>query len=163
MINKKIKMDTSIVEILERDFFDNFNISRLKDAYMDLCKSKSSVESRKIVYKQVLKLVKLGALVKEGDKHSHHAIYKKTDLFSELTFSKINQIAINNLEYKLHKYNVDMISTASESEEYLQLAKSFPNMEEQLKKRHHLASYESSKLLGQIKAVKTLLTLQEGL
>ncbi len=156
-------MDTSIVEILERDFFDNFNISRLKDAYMDLCKSKSSVESRKIVYKQVLKLVKLGALVKEGDKHSHHAIYKKTDLFSELTFSKINQIAINNLEYKLHKYNVDMISTASESEEYLQLAKSFPNMEEQLKKRHHLASYESSKLLGQIKAVKTLLTLQEGL
>ena len=162
MINKKIKMDTSIVEILERDSFDNFNISRLKDAYMNLCKSKSSVESRKIVYKQVLKLVKLGALVKEGNKHSHHAIYKKTDLFSEITFSKINQIAISALESKLHEYKVDMISTVSESEEYLQLAKSFPNMSEQLKEKHQLAANNSSKLLGQIKAVNTLITLQEN-
>jgi len=163
MINKRIKMDTFIVEILEKDSFDNFSISQLKDAYMDLCKNKSSVESRKFVYKQTLRLVKLGGLIKEGDKNSHHATYKKTYLFSKITLSKRNQVAINNLESKLHKYNVDMISTASESEEYLQLAKSFPNMEEQLKRRHHLASYESSKLLGQIKAVKTLLTLQEGL
>jgi len=163
MVDKKIKMDTFIVEILEKDSFDNFSISQLKDAYVDQCNNKSSVESRKFVYKQVLRLVKLGGLIKEGDKNSHHATYKKTYLFSKIIFSKRNQIAINNLESKLHEYNDDMISTVSESEEYLKLAKSFPNMEMQLKKRHYLATDKSSKLRGQIKAVKTLLTLQEGL
>lgn len=162
MVNTKIKMDTFIVEILEKDSFDNFSISQLKDAYMGLCKNKSSVESRKFVYKQVLRLVKIGGLIKEGDKNSHHATYKKTYLFSKITFSKRNQIVINNLESKLHEYNVDMISTVSESEEYLQLAKSFPSMEAQLKEQHHLATDKSSKLRGQIKAVKTLITLQEG-
>ena len=179
MVDKKIKMNTFIVEILEQDSFDNFSISQVKDAYVNLCNDKSSSESRKFIYKQILRLVKLGGLTKEGDKNSRSATYKKTYLFSKIKFitrnefTKLgeinledafinNNIAMNNLETKLHGYNVDMISAIGESEEYIQLAETFPRMKVQLQEKHCLARNRSSKLRGQIKAIKTLIRLQEA-
>lgn len=181
-MNKKIKMNIFMIKIFETDSFDNFSISELKDEYINQCSDVSPIEARKFVYKQALRLVKEGVLKKIGNKNSHNTLYRKTALFSKIVFiekntitptDKANQpevliensdeIVINNLEKKLHRYNVDLMSAIGESEEYSQLAKLFPKMKKQLKRKHHLAKDKSSKLVGQIKAVKTLIHLQECL
>nr|WP_139295884.1 response regulator [Moritella viscosa] len=174
-------MNTFIAEILEKDSFDNFSISQLKDAYVSLSTDTSPVESRKFVYKQILRLIKLGGLMKDGDKNSRSATYRKTNLFNKIVFIKKNRliqsdktlspenplkkkkISIHELEEKLHKYKIDMISTVGESEEYIELAKSFPDMKVPLKEKHHLARDKSYKLIGQIEAVKMLIRLQASL
>ena len=184
MIDKKIKINTSIAKILEKDTFNNFTISQLKNAYINRSTGMTPVEARKFVYKQVLKLVAHGALTKKGDKHSRNATYKKTDLFSRIKMieaSEKDPLAKTNisnelikshsnvtvddleLEIKLHEYKVDMMSAIGESDEYIRLAKSFPDMKIQLNEKYHLARDKSSKLLGQIKAVRTLMHLQESL
>lgn len=176
MINKEIKMDAAIVEILEKDSFDNFNISQFKDAYANICNDKSAVETRKLVYKQVLRLVKHGALIKEGDKNSHNITYRKVDFFSQITFIKKTKViklekanaftvpnkGISTLEEKLHEYKIDMMTAIGESEEYIKLAQLFPEMKVQLKEEYHLARDKSAKLLGQIKAIKTIIYIQES-
>ena len=55
-----------------------------------------------------------------------------------------------------------MMSAIGESEEYIQLLNQFPDMKPELSENYHLARNRSSKLLGQIKAIKTMLSLREG-
>lgn len=96
MVNKKIKMNSFIAEILEKDSFDNFTISKLKDEYVSLSRNLNPIESRKFVYKQILRLMKQGALMKEGDKNSRIAIYRKTNLFNKIIFIKKNKLVVSD-------------------------------------------------------------------
>tara|TARA_R110001599_G_scaffold353829_1_gene599381 strand:- start:22555 stop:23082 length:528 start_codon:yes stop_codon:yes gene_type:complete len=172
-------MNTFLVEILIKDSFDHFTISKLKDSYLQVSGDKCTVDTRKFVYKQVLRLVKYKVLHKEGVKHSHDVIYKKTDLFNDVTFvgkdpkthlvlqSKLSK-PINSSESTLHseledmlqQYKVDMMSAIGESEEYIRLLNYFPEMKDVLSDNYHNARNKSSKLLGKIKAVNTILSLR---
>lgn len=55
-----------------------------------------------------------------------------------------------------------MMSALGESEEYIELVKSFPSMTVQLKEKYHLARDKGYKLIGQMKAVKALIHLQKN-
>ncbi|NRA85590.1 MAG: response regulator [Gammaproteobacteria bacterium] len=180
MFKIEIKVNSLIVEILEDQSFNDFTISELKDEYINLSIDRPPVEARKFVYRQVLRLVKRGLLSKEDDKKFKRITYRKTELFSRVVLIKKNQIneqyynlfsdvikndstsAKTSLEAKLHEYKVNMLSVKAESEEYIQLAKLFPDMKEQLKEKYNLARDQSSKFLGQIKAINTLIYLQRG-
>ncbi|MDX2367981.1 MAG: response regulator [Colwellia sp.] len=177
-----IRMNVSLVEILERNSFDRFTISQLKDAYLIVSGDECSVETRKFVYKQVLRLLNYKVLYKEGRKHSHDVTYTKTDLFSDVAFigrkSKVNLIlkpkspkpknisesALKpELENTLQQYKVDLMSAIGESEEYIRLLNSFPELKNVLSDNYHNARDKSSKLLGKIKAINTILSLSEQL
>jgi hypothetical protein len=172
-------MNVFLVKILEKDSFDHFTISKLKDSYLLVSGDKCTVDTRKFVYKQILRLLKYKVIYKEGVKHSHDVIYKKTDLFSDVTFiekypkadlilkPKLSEQTKNNetrlhseLEGTLQQYKVDMMSAIGESEEYIRLLNTFPEMKNVLSDNYHNARNKSSKLLGKIKAVNTILSLR---
>ena len=116
----------------------------------------------------------LSLIEKIGEKNSQKAIYKKTVIFNTVSFEKkVNGISQKSsqknvksehllpLEAHLKAYQVDMMASIGESEEYIRLFEQFPELKEQLSEKYHLARDQSSKLLGQIKAIKTVLSLRE--
>jgi hypothetical protein len=147
---------------------------KLKDEYLNrsekvLCSS----EARRYAYKHLIKLVKLGALTRIGVKGSHKMVYKKTASFNDVVFipeleeqkkdivvfdkEKLKSSAIEKLEEALQQYNADMMAAIGESEEYIRLIGSVPEMGDSLTEKYYLARDKSAKLLGKIQAVETVI------
>jgi hypothetical protein len=173
-------MNFYLAEILKKNSFNHFSISQLNSAYIDISGRKCPLESRRFVYKQVLRLLKFKVLYKNGEKNSRHATYEKTDLFNKATFinknlkntisrpltiSGLNKgIKLTNhsdLEDRLQQYKVDMMAAIGESEEYKRLLNSFPEMKNILNKNYYNSRDKSSKLLGKINAINTVLSMTE--
>ena len=172
MIN--IKMSVLLAEILKNKDFNNFTVMKLKDEYLNrsekiLCSS----EARRYVYKHLIKLVKFGALTRVGMKSSHKMVYKKTASFNEVVFipereeqkrdivvfdeEKLKNSTIGKLEEVLQKHKADMMAAIGESEEYIRLIGSVPEMGDSLTEKYYLARDKSAKLLGKIQAVETVI------
>lgn len=182
-MRKEIKMNNFLVEILKNETFDNFTVTQLRDRYLESSKSVSGTnEARKYVYKQILRLVGLGVLIKKGKKNSQTTLYKKTDSFEATSFltkehgdevinestsrivKKSNESSsFKQLECTLNEYKVDMMSAIGETEEYIKLLETFPQMKEPLRESYELARDNSSKLLGQIKALKKAISIAQGI
>ena len=163
-----IKIDVLLAKILEKEEFNRFSVVKLRDEYLHFSPATlSSNEARRYVYKHILRLVKLGVLTKSGTKNSHKIIYKKTNLFNDANFiAREEQLPVSNqkkLETILKEYKVELMSTIGESEEYIRIFESFPEMKEQLKDKYQTARDKKSKLLGNIKAVQTALVIQSVL
>lgn len=179
---KKIRLDSLLIPILKKDSFDSFTVIELRNEYLHHSKDKlCPLETRKFVYKQILRLVNLGVLVKNGKKNSQDSVYKKTNLLREISIEENNKVSIipmdkvdtfsgnivdkktlQQLEKKLNEYQVDMMSSIGESEEYIRLYESYPEMKDRLKTSYHLARDRSSKLLGRIKAIETTIFIQRN-
>lgn len=170
-------MDPLLINIIGRESFNNFKVPELRDQYLSQVEGRCPAECRRYIYKQVLRLIKLGLLEKKGAKNSHNAVYIKTKMFHEVklvnkedqeprteegVITNVGPNSYSMLEDKLKEYQVDMMSAIGESEEYIQLLNQFPDMKAELSKNYHLARNRSSKLLGQIKAIKTMMSLREG-
>lgn len=182
-MRKEIKMNNFLVQILKNETFDNFTVTQLRDKYIEISTFVSgSNEARKYVYKQILRLVGLGVLIKKGKKNSQTTLYKKTDLFDATSFitkghndevinespsqivNKSNESSsLKQLECTLNEYKVDMMSAIGETEEYIKLLDTFPQMKEPLRDSYELARDNSSKLLGQIKALKKAICIAQGI
>jgi len=180
MSNVSIAINEHIYSILMDEQFDNFTVLQLRDIYLS-CKetTTSMVEARKIVYRQILRLLKLGVLEKNEAERPRKPTYAKTALFYEAELQprvKITQSeqanimpdsikqdvtdkhhnVIQKLEEKLKQYQVDLLASIGESEEYMHLYETLPEMKSHLEMQYHQARERSSKLLGQIKAIKTV-------
>ncbi|MDO6642094.1 response regulator [Shewanella sp. 5_MG-2023] len=169
-----MKICTRLHTILQDESFNNFRVSQLRDAYLAISPTnKDSVEVRKYVYRQILRLVKKGLLLKKGTKNSKRITYQKSDLFHEASFiseRKVNKpeltnastrLAVQQLEKRLKESEVDLLTSIGESEEYMRLYQSFPEMKTHLESQYLQARENSSKLLGQIKAIKSVLAHQQ--
>jgi len=171
---KNIKMSVLLAEILKNKDFNKFTVMKLKNEYLNrsekvLCSS----EARRYAYKHLIKLVKLGALTRIGVKGSHKMVYKKTALFNDIVFipeleeqkkdivvfdkEKLKSSAIEKLEEALQKHKADMMAAIGESEEYIRLIGSVPEMGDSLTEKYYLARDKSAKLLGKIQAVETVI------
>ncbi len=177
MSKPSIKINAQLNSILQDENFDNFSVTRLRDAYLAISSTtKEPIEARKYVYRQIHKLVKEGLLLKKGTKNSKRIVYQKSELFIETKFivqnttaTTANQItsvpsttndAIRQLEERLKESEVDLLTSIGESEEYMRLYQSFPEMKAHLESQYLQAREKSSKLLGQIKAIKSVLSHQ---
>ena len=180
-MRKEIKMNNFLVDILKNETFNNFTVIQLRDKYLEISKSVSCKdEARKYVYKQILRLVGFGLLIKKGKKNSQTILYKKTDLFDATSFiikehgdevgkesspiivKKTNKSSsLKQLESTLNEYKVDMMSAIGETEEYIKLLDDFPQMKEPLRESYELARDKSSKLLGKIKALKKAISIAQ--
>jgi hypothetical protein len=171
-------MNNHIVEILNDESFNNFTVIQFRDKYLKYSRSVSCKdEARKYVYKQILRLVGFGLLLKKGKKNSQTVLYKKTDLFETTTFvlkgegevvkkeiapeiiNTKKSSSLKQLECTLNEYKVDMMSAIGETEEYIKLLNTFPEMKEQLRESYELARDRSSRLLGQINALKKAVSI----
>ncbi|WP_036798619.1 hypothetical protein [Photobacterium marinum] len=183
MSNKPIKINQYLYFILMDDQFDNFTVIEMRDAYLSKFDNHlDTTEARKIVYRQILRLQRRGLLEKNGANNARDSRYKKTALFYESDLqphpkdaSPVRQInncghideckdpVIQQLKERLKQCEVDLLTSIGESEEYMRLYESFPEMKEHLESQYLQARENSSKLLGQIKAIKIVLTHQKKL
>lgn len=173
-------MNEDLIRIIEDRYFDRFTISELKAAYLELSGEPCPFKARKYIYKQTLRLLRLNLVSKVGHKYSHNAIYLKTDLFGDVrfistplkkrnktreTFTKLISplpVSTNTELNTLIQYKVEMMSAIGEIEEYIRLLKAYPEMETELTSDYHNAKDKKAKLLGQIKAINTLLSYKSS-
>jgi len=176
MPKKPIKVTTSIYSIFITDDLNNFTVSEMRSAYMEVTGEIDPVLSRKMVYRQILRLQKLGMLEKIDSENVKEHRYNKTNVFYQtgLTTEKLKnkqtslmpvkspeKITSSLLDERLKQCEVDLIASISESEEYMALYKSMPELKEHLESNYLQSREHSSKLLGQIKAIKSVISYQK--
>lgn len=82
MSKPSIKINAQLNAILQDENFDDFNVTQLRDAYLAMSSTvEEPIEARKYVYRQILRLVKKGLLLKKGTKNSKTLVYQKSELF----------------------------------------------------------------------------------
>lgn len=173
-----IKICATLHTILQDESFNNFQVVQLRDRFLSALSSNQSVsETYKFIYRQVCRLVKKKALRKVNKEGSKTVTYQKTELFGQINFvikdsietgkpsqkllDKTEHAVIQQLQERLKQTEVDLLTSIGESEEYMRLYQSFPEMKEHLESQYMLARESSSKLLGQIKAIKSVLLHQQ--
>lgn len=175
MSKASIKICTTLHTILQDESFNNFQITDLRDTYLNASTSRCSVgETYNFIYRQIHRLVKKGIFDKNVDKQTRGTTYKKTEKFSQTNFILQNAEeaaptesptrntekgnAIQQLEEHLKQSEIDLLASIGESEEYMRLYQFFPDMKAHLESQYLQARETSSKLLGQIKAIKSAIT-----
>ena len=169
-----VKIDPYFHSALNEESFNNFTVTQLRDKYLtELGPNHDAIEARKFTYRQVLRFVRLGLFKKEAASNIRDSRYCKTLAFTKTKFvsrsihqakklidisNNNHETALNQIEKQLKQYNVDLLASVGESEEYMRLYKSNPEFKPLLENEYHQAREQSSKLLGQIKALKTVLT-----
>ncbi|MGZ9899798.1 response regulator [Shewanella gaetbuli] len=173
-----IKICATLHTILQDESFNNFQIVQLRDRFLSVSSSNQNVsETYKFIYRQVSRLVKKGALRKINNKNLKIITCQKTELFNDINFvinqrietikpkrkllDKTESDALQQLQERLKQSEVDLLACIGESEEYMRLYKSFPEMKDYLESQYILARENSSRLLGQIKAIKSVLSYQQ--
>ncbi|PKH88371.1 hypothetical protein CXF79_06325 [Colwellia sp. Bg11-28] len=169
---KKIKIDSLLLMLIKENLSNGFAIISIRDEYLKRSiNPKCSKETRKYIYRQILKLIHLGILIKVGDKYSQKAIYIPSSTFDKAEFSSINSIekahyvkieqpSLYKLENILKEYKVGMLSAIGESEEYIRLSNQFPEINLILKEKHQAARDKSYNFLGKIIAIKDMISIR---
>ena len=176
-----VKIDPFLFSVLKKESFNNFTVTLLRDEYLaELGPNHDSTDAGKFIYRQILRFVRLGLLKKESAKNIRESKYSKTSKFAQTKFENrsIHQAkkanttitsvsnnengnkldsALNKIEEQLKQYNVDLLASVGESEEYMRLYKSNHEFKTLLETQYHQAREQSSKLLGQIKALNTVI------
>ena len=161
---------------------NNFTVMELRDAIIRECKDETDMTLRdhhKRAYRVVLRLLTAGLLEKSKD-ISEFARYKKTPLFVASVFKQrvtgdrgpkqptqvehgahslpVKDPCIRDeLDQLVKTYQVDLLSSIGESEEYLRLHQTYPQLKAKLEP-HYLKSRDvSSKILGKIRAIESVL------
>jgi hypothetical protein len=179
MPKSSIKICTTLHNILQDESFNHFQIIGLRDTYLAASTSAPSLsDTYNFIYRQVHRLVQKGILDKNVDEQTKETTYQKTAKFFQTNFilqkseaststtesptrntQKSN--AIHQLEERLKQSEIDLFTSIGESEEYMRLYQSFPDMKAHLESQYLQARETSSKLLGQIKAIKSAITHQQ--
>ena len=165
--------------ILQDESFDRFTVAKLRDHYLSMVgRQKSASSAYSHVYRQLCKLEKNGVLKRHKKAQDKADLYEKTDKFNQTDFHLTAKKTIQNkpstgaqnnsvfaansmLTERLKQSEIDLLASIGESEEYMRLYKTFPEMKELLESQYLIARENSSKLLGQIKALKSVLKYQE--
>jgi len=180
----ELKIKEPLCSIIKDKSFDGFTVTKLRNVFLKILGNElSERDARILVYKQILRLLKRGLLSKSStSKGARDAVYSKTPSFHEAVIipygeyvntdeknisenqcinsakeSANDDDVINDLKEQIKGDKVDLISSISESEEYLRLIKTFPQAREYLHSKYLDASERSSKFLGKIRATKNLL------
>ncbi|WMS86702.1 hypothetical protein [Pleionea litopenaei] len=170
----EIKLDQHLLSILKEETFNGFTVVQLRDTYRVRTNShKGQRELRLYVYRRVKRLCKLGLLYMGSSGNSKQNKYFKSSEFFKVSFipdqnnsqatcdssTQTNtQLKIDDLERQLKQYKVDLLASIGESEEYMRLYETIPDIKDMLEENYHQAREHSSKLLGQIKALTTVIS-----
>ncbi|WP_297894501.1 response regulator [Shewanella sp.] len=178
MSKASIKICPTLHTILQDESFNNFQVMSLRDAYLAVSTNSLTVsKTYNFIYQQVHRLVKKGLLDKNVDPLLKETTYQKTTNFFQANFilqsaNKTETVevtpthrekhnTIKQLEERLKQSEIDLLTSIGESEEYMRLYQSFPDMKAHLESQYLQARETSSKLLGQIKAIKSAITHQQ--
>jgi hypothetical protein len=181
--HQHLKLDRYLRYILIDKGLKSFTISELSDEYLNTFKEMSgknldASETRKWVYRRIYMLVNKGFLKKLPGEGKKGLVFSQTSIIkaakiTEATDEHIKSLVVetatlsikpndrtgvlHRLKERSKQYQVDLMTSVGESEEYMCLYESFPSLKPQLEKQYHEARERSSKLLGQLTAIKTMI------
>jgi len=178
----QLRIEANLLNIIKSDSFDDFTVISLRNEYMRQSDNQDAKSVRNFVYSQILRLSKWGLLAKNEPTDTGRAFYSKTSLFKQTELipygsvrgnqsnkkhdyikrHKLTRSNIRHLKKKLNRYQVELLSSIGESEEYMRLFESRPELKEVLESKYLIAREQSSKILGKIKALKSVLSSIEG-
>lgn len=157
-----------------------FSTRDLRDAYLRLASDVQKVDPndlRKYLYKQVIRLKKIGVVEQRKGAHRRDikflvstpkALEQLKQIDGPMPFAilkgdnerqsgpKEKSIDIE-LQERLKQHQVELMSSVGEAEEYMSLYKAYPEFRSQLEKQYLASRDRSSKLLGQVRAIETMI------
>lgn len=146
-MTKIIKLNENIYYLLVEKNFNHFTITSLLKTLQALNETyKEPKETRRYVYRQVIRLVNTGLLIRDNNPSPKRAQYSKTSLFKASIFTKIVKSSSleftkskedttpdnfqSELEQKKILYEEESLMIASEIEEYNCLNDKYPKNRE---------------------------------
>ncbi|HHE3740514.1 TPA: hypothetical protein ACPD39_004499 [Escherichia coli] len=178
---KKKTLSQPFYQILVMQSLDHFTVKALRDSYIKVMGVAEGDDERRDAYRKVYRqLVRLqrNELVEKVSNTGGAVKYRKTPKFHETMFvekrreevceeesmdgvlspnAMANSHVLSELHLKAQNYQVDLLTAIGETEEYQRLAKEFPSIQPLFDADYREAREKSSKLLGQLKAIQTVI------
>jgi len=162
-----MKVNPLVCKVICMANIDHFSAVEIRTAYIVLANDSTlnGAKIRKLVYSELLKLVKSGWLIKLKSDVKGITRFKKSDKFNsdELNKNILNQvdsshsILIKQLNHNLNKYNSDLLQGLGELETYTAIRNEHPNIRELLKTKVMAVQENSHILKGKINAIEEIL------
>lgn len=163
-------LDPVVAQVIEARNFDNFTTSDVRSAFLALKKDPKLDPSnvRRMIYAELLKLVRKGWLKKSISKVKAQTRFSKTNLFdaNNLQVKTINFGSIaatktdthhEKLLEKLVCYKAELLQSIGESEAYKDIYLDMPELVDEIQPKYHMARDNNTKLLGKIKAIEDII------
>lgn len=171
MAIQKVNIQQAFYDVLiERDF-DNFTALQLRDAVGATSLEKRKViELRKLVYRTLNRLINKGLIVKDHACEGKKPVYLKAESFDTANWHILDHITNDTpqsisegttewLNERLEQCESDFIACLSEFETYKDLCKQAPHLNAKLQDVRSKAREQSSRLLGEIRALKIAMSI----
>ncbi|TGA73270.1 hypothetical protein VFES401_00730 [Aliivibrio fischeri] len=177
MLSKPITLINPLYQILIEEQLDDFSVLELRDRFIAISEYQlDKGKARRLVYRNILRLVKKQLLKKVSKKDSSKAVYQKTALFTEKIWKAINEtnnteqceslshtnrfiFPQNELKERLEQCESDFLACLHELETYQELTSEYPLLKDSLYDIKRQTKVQTSKLIGEIRAIKMALTL----
>jgi len=171
-----LKLDPFVAQIIVATNFDYFTTSDVRSAYLALKSDPSLVPTivRRIIYAELLKLVKKGWLNKLVSNKKGLTRFNKTGSFDVKAITTLANVEVINsfvkqgdkkvkLLSKLNHYKAELLLNIGESEAYKELYSEFPELVDELQPQYNKARDNNTRILGKIRAIEGLLNQDEPL
>jgi len=169
-----MRINPIVAQVICASNVDHFLAVEIRTAYLALLDDKSfdPNKARRLVYAELMKLVKQGWLKKSVSKKKEATSFIKTDLFdaavlivnsgesvtSQKEFLPKHDAKLNELISRLNHYKNDLLAGLGEVDEYKRLCEQFPDLQQKLQPKYNAAREANSKLLGCIKAIESVVS-----
>ncbi|TDX20277.1 hypothetical protein ACI51X_10575 [Pectobacterium versatile] len=164
--------------VLSNQGFDGFTVNSLIEKLLQQSdEAKLVTTDRKAIYRTLRAMVERGELSKKISSNPQKSTFHKTSKFilinsksMEVTIQPVDTVpsvkihsvsdkrSVNYLESQLKEYQISLLVSIGETEEYKTLFEALPDMRSELEDFYIKAREKSSTLIGQITAINNLLS-----
>lgn len=173
---KTIRVDHILLSLMKQPANSPFSTTSIRDRYVaqiSRCDNPDRNSVRKYIYKELLRLESAGVIERHDGETGRGCkfIYRgepsgiflqtKRSPFArpiEKNESSIDQETLKGLKEELSKRRVELMASIGEAEEYQRLYKQFPTLQQAVRPQYFESRDRSTKLLGQLRAVETVLS-----
>ncbi|SMF06419.1 hypothetical protein SAMN02745866_00496 [Alteromonadaceae bacterium Bs31] len=182
---KTIAIKPELLVVLRPFIAKPFTVDQLTTAYLEsaTCKHSNKKPARQFVYRNMVRMMKADLMLREINKGGWPT-YTLSEKFKKITDSKditekkelvtvdapsiaptahqksSTSEAIKDLSNRLSQHKSDMLCAVGEAEEYDALCAAHPSLKSQIQDLYNHARERSAILLGKIKALETLMSLE---
>jgi hypothetical protein len=163
-------LDPVVAQIIKAINFDNFTTSEVRSAFLALKKDPElePANVRRMIYAELMKLVRTGWLIKNIPKLKGQTKFSKTKLFNSNNIP-VKPMVIEHgntaktdhshqkLLSKLIYYKSELLQSLGESEAYKEIYHDMPELADEIQPKYDMARDKNTKLLGKIKAIEEII------
>lgn len=171
-MTSNLRINPELLALFQSGQLGSFTRKELLEAYLALpsVDQKTVKSVRQLINRNVLRLTKNGVLRRVEcsgpDSRFEYvgagrlvAVTSGPDLASANNQDAVGGSVseVRGLSEKLHRYNMEMLETIGETEEYRALCSEFPHLRSKVQQRYNDARDRCSKLLGRVRALEAIL------